>query len=193
MKLLCLVLSFVSSLCFSAPQLAMDQKEFYHACGARCSTKASDILQNNPQIDVSAVHDATGWTPLNHACYEGSTAVVRFLLGKGADVNAPDISDGWTPLRTACNQHCLDIAQLLLEGGADANKADIDGRTPLGAAVLRGDLVTISLLIRYGAIMDPAELLQAVRNRNRPIPMQIQEYVGRASQSLKSLDFEFLA
>ncbi len=193
MKLLCLVLGFVSSLCFSAPQLDADQQAFFDACEVGDSLRASLILQRNPQIDINA--RTTGSTPLYIACPDGRFDVVKFLLENRAEVDKSDINDGWTPLHAACDANFLKIAEALLKKGADVNKASDYGMTALDAAVWNCKLDTVSLLIKYGATINVGQLQQGVEQyRRRQQAQPALDVVQNASTSLsQSFDFEFLA
>ncbi len=59
-----------------------------------------------------------GYTPLDWAARAGHTAVVEYLIRRGAKVNAAD-NDGWTPLHLAARHGHLEVVKLLVEHGAD--------------------------------------------------------------------------
>lgn len=81
----------------------------------------------------------------------GSTALVKALLEKGAQVDAIR-RDGTTVLMLAAGRDDLPVARLLLEHGADIRLQSKDGKTPLlhAASQQRGGEV-IKLLLTKGA------------------------------------------
>ena len=85
----------------------------------------------------------------------GQLAVMRLLLGRGADPNAG--TEGWTPLATAAANGGLAAAEVLLNAGADANARCHTGETALSHAATRGDAAMIRLLLRAGADPEPGD------------------------------------
>lgn len=71
-----------------------------------------------------------GQTPLHFASIFGHTAIVQYLLERGAQTKAKDIL-GSTPLHEACRYGQTDIVQLLLQAEADPNSQDSLGKSPL--------------------------------------------------------------
>jgi len=95
--------------------------------------------------------DKYGRTPLHYAAYCGNVVAVKRLLRSGANPNAAD-EIGQTPLHMA---NRFDVATILLKHGADPNiKTKHDGRTPLHYAAADGYLTIVSILLKYGAIVD---------------------------------------
>ena len=90
-----------------------------------------------------------GFTPLLFAARLGEFDSGRLLLAGGADVN--DTSpDGSTALGVAALSGHRTLAAFLLEYGADPNAGGA-GYAPLHAAVLRGDLELLKILLSGGA------------------------------------------
>ncbi|CAL4068361.1 unnamed protein product, partial [Meganyctiphanes norvegica] len=58
--------------------------------------------------------DTKRFTPLNIACQEGHTGVVKKLLKAGADRETPS-KDGFQPLHTACQRGFIIITELLID------------------------------------------------------------------------------
>lgn len=77
---------------------------------------------------------ASGATPLHLAVLFNQSEMVRFLVGKGADLGsrAKD-KHGGTPLHWAAALGNIGMAELLIESGADVNASDNNGFTPLDA------------------------------------------------------------
>ena len=78
---------------------------------------------------------ASSGTPLYMAAYYGRVAVVRLLLGAGADIDAGFLC---SPLHAAVYRRDPDLARLLLQAGADINQvASHDGHWALVQHLLK--------------------------------------------------------
>lgn len=79
-----------------------------------------------PQIDAK---DPNGFSPLHIATLYNQGALVRVLLGRGANARS---ANNWndTPLHRAATQGYPEICQLLLEAGADPDFEDWRNKTP---------------------------------------------------------------
>jgi ankyrin repeat protein len=106
----------------------------------------------------SAAHQ--GWSPLAVAAWQGESALVRQLLGSGADVNEVDAS-GRTALYRAVTKERTGTAAILLDAGARADDPDI-----LDQAVALGQVSLLEALLRHGAVAVPV-------SRDRPSALQI--------------------
>jgi len=110
-------------------------------------------------------------SPLSLACWKGHAPLVKRLLDLGADPNCPDRdlglagrvrrpaspADGWLPLHYAADKP--EIVALLMAAGADARSADAEGFTPLHAAAYLNSANSCELLLKAGAVIDPAARL----------------------------------
>lgn len=92
-----------------------------------------------------------GFTPLLFAARQGDERVAVVLLAKGADVN-DQAANGTSALVLAAHSGHSALAAMFLEKGANPN-ADAAGYTALHAAVLRGDLPLVRVLLGRG--VDP--------------------------------------
>jgi ankyrin repeat protein len=141
-KIVILVL-FVVSLSACGPSA------LYNAAYRGNSQDVLSLIANGKDVNEK---DRNGWTPLMIAAAEGHSDTVKVLLEKGADANAQN-SYGRTSLMFASRYGFTQIAELLIKAGADVNAIPNDEtRKPaLIAAVEKGHLDTVALLLRHGA------------------------------------------
>jgi len=92
-----------------------------------------------------------GWAPLHYAAFEGRSAVVNFLLEKGADKNAL-APNGYTPLMLAARGGHTETGKAILFEDPDVNIRGPRGETALRIARERGLVEMVGLLKRAGAI-----------------------------------------
>ncbi|XP_065839231.1 death-associated protein kinase 1-like isoform X3 [Oscarella lobularis] len=99
------------------------------------SEKANEIfdhLVNKKGLSVNAIEEMYGYTPLHHACHDGSIFGMKWLVEHKADINSVD-KRGITPFMLACKSPINRSAKVryLDEKGADCQAKDHDGRTAL--------------------------------------------------------------
>jgi ankyrin repeat protein len=90
--------------------------------------------------------------PLTLATFEGDSALVEYLIGRGANPNDVD-DDGISALGWAALGNHADIVQALVARGAKVDQLDKHGMTPLlyAASIDFGDTVVLEKLIASGA------------------------------------------
>jgi ankyrin repeat protein len=127
---------------------------------ARSRVRRRTVQLNTRYGDQNTVRGVTemdlgGFTPLLFAARSGTVASAAHLLGAGANANdkAPG---GMSALVVAAHSGNGAVAAYLAEHGADVNVADA-GYTALHAAILRGDLPLVQVLVARGA--DPNAVL----------------------------------
>lgn len=98
-----------------------------------------------------------GQTPLMTAAYQGKSALVKYLLSRGAQVNAVK-QDGWSVLLIAIDGGSSETVKLLLEAGADpqsklrgATSALALARAKAGVASNGDRAAIVQLLLAHGA------------------------------------------
>ncbi|SCO58272.1 related to ankyrin 1 [Fusarium fujikuroi] len=113
--------------------------------------------------------------PLIISCQKGDDAMTELLLEanapfnvrghKEANVASMEVQDA-SPLHAAISGRHVNVVKALLLRGADANLEvdDCDCQTPLLAAIQRGDLRIIRLLLDSGAKLDSYSLQKACRS-----------------------------
>ena len=113
---------------------------------------ASAWIQGPTGIARSTLHVATDWP----GYFPNGPAVVRLLVGAGADPDAAIGGDGETPLHWAASSDDVDVADALLDAGADLERAggSIVGGTPLDNAVGYGCWHVARRLVERGARVD---------------------------------------
>jgi ankyrin repeat protein len=100
---------------------------------------------------TAATSVAAGSSAVADAVQRGdTTAAVRALIQRKADVNAPQI-DGATALHWAVHREDAALVDLLLKAGAKPDVANRDGMTPLAMASIYGDVDIIDSLLKAGA------------------------------------------
>ncbi len=114
-------------------------------------TAIKKIINNNP--DKVDRRDIIKQTPLMYAVEGGSLEVVKYLVGKGADVNAMSSKKGrGTPLIYATATHQVEIVKYLLEKNANVNLPNSSqNETALFWAVATGHAGLVKLLLKNGA------------------------------------------
>jgi len=103
-------------------------------------------------VDSGApVNDEEGWAPLHYAAFEGGSALIKYLIGKGADKDglAPN---GYTPLMLAAMNRQLESARALLEQDVDLSLRNPKGQTALGIAKETNNEEMVTLLRRAGVV-----------------------------------------
>lgn len=87
-----------------------------------------------------------GWSPLTYAAYNGHTAIVDYLLKRGAEINATT-ENGSSALFFAARFGHIEVIKLLLKNKADPSLANENGDTAIDWA-LKSDNTDIADLLR---------------------------------------------
>jgi serine/threonine-protein phosphatase 6 regulatory ankyrin repeat subunit B len=130
----------------------------HQACTLQSVEIVAILLATTKYIQLEAFlsrRDDIGRTALAIACQNGNSAIVKLLLGEGADPMTA--SDHGTLLHLACSAQAEDVVEALLQWTSNVSHAkfldqrDISGRTALACACQDGNLGIITLLLRKGA------------------------------------------
>jgi hypothetical protein len=111
-------------------------------------------------IDAGVIVDALdrryGRTPLQYAAGNNNTAIMRLLLQAGADVHSAGSRDKHsnTPLHFAARYGKTEAARCLLDSKSDGMRLNANGFTPLDLAAENRHTETVSLLKKYGAVLE---------------------------------------
>lgn len=127
------------------------RNDLHKAAGKGSVGRVVDLLSRG-SIDIDQ-GDPQMATPLMFAAVGGCSAVVRILLGRGANLAIVD-DNGCTALHTTAHQGHLDVAVDLIEAGADLEVATPIGNTPLSVAAQEGHSEVMKALIEAGANVD---------------------------------------
>ncbi len=126
--------------------------------------KANDLAKVKAMVekDASLVHstDVAGNTPLHRAAIIGSTAMVEYLLSKGADINAKNTQLN-SPLLEAIIAEKDDATKLLIIEGANFKRPD-RGLSPLFQAARRNQREVVELLLAKGADIENGLVLNFI-------------------------------
>lgn len=112
----------------------------YARAGALADIQSLDWTRND--IDAK---NAKGHSALMLAAYHGHSAVVRYLLGCGADPDSADRANG-TVLMGAAFKGDLGIVRLLVAFGADVSARNAKGQTASDFAHLFGRAEVVRFL-----------------------------------------------
>jgi len=110
------------------------------------SLKVADLLLslNATKIEVRTPQDENA---LMMAALGGHEALVKTLIGKGADVN----KTGWAPLHYAATKGHVNVIRILLEHHAYIDAESPNKSTPLMMAAMYGSPEAVKLLVDEGA------------------------------------------
>jgi ankyrin repeat protein len=110
--------------------------------------KVQLLIDSKAAINLAS---GPGRTPLFVAAMtDGSAAVVRLLLSRGADVKTTDSLMN-TVLHAAAVGDDIETIRVVLDAGVDVNAANVTGYTPLIAAAYHRNLPAVQLLLARGA------------------------------------------
>lgn len=118
--------------------------------------------------DYKVWRDVGGNTALSFAAAGGNYAAAQLLIMGGSDTNGLS-ADGSSPAIMAVHGGNADLLNYLLNQGADADAA-AGGHTALHAAVLRGNLAAVEVLLAHDAD------LEAVLLKSTPARRQSTDY-----------------
>ena len=123
-------------------------KPQYLIAAAARSKELTELL-----LDHGARPDAfpnNGPSPLMAAAARGDANTAALLMARGFSAKHVD-GEQRTTLHYAAN---ATVAELLIASGADVNAAAKDGKTPLHAALVRGNKELVETLVKRGAKVD---------------------------------------
>lgn len=108
--------------------------------------------------NVNGRNTETGTSALLYAVLSGRETTVRLLLSRGARIDFR-YGEGQTVLHIAASQSTLPVVEDLIAAHADVKAVDQRDRTPLDEAVLHDRVSTALLLLKSGADIHRAHLI----------------------------------
>ncbi|KAH6615056.1 ankyrin repeat-containing domain protein [Boeremia exigua] len=111
--------------------------------GPELQTQVAFIMLESV-TDINYACSGDGGTLIHHATRYGRKDIVGYLLEKGANINAQD-NAGRSPFILAC-EYQANMILFLRERGADLDLRYEDGRGPLHAAAIVGNIRALELL-----------------------------------------------
>ncbi|KAL3929181.1 MAG: hypothetical protein SGPRY_002066 [Prymnesium sp.] len=130
-----------------AETLARMQTELFEAISQDDESEVELLLEARAEINGV---DWAGWTPLLRAAEQGHTALLKALVGRGADMLYTNDS-GVDALFLAAGSGQLGAVEALVEAGAPIDPPSGTSQTPLLAAVGRGQGEVVEWLLEQGA------------------------------------------
>ena len=112
-------------------------------------------LLNQKEIDIQAVRNAAGYTPLMLAARAGKIEAMRFLLERGASYNVAD-SDGRSLIELSIHWGNPEVISLLQEHGANYQHVTTAGSDmhPIWKAVHEGQGASVAKLLDGGVSVE---------------------------------------
>ena len=120
--------------------------------------------------------DGFGDTAFIAACFSGDLSLVRLLVKEGADPAL--IGDGGTAMHRAASLGHIPIMEFLLKAGLPVDIPDKNGRPPLYAASMSGNLEGARFLVAHGAIekLDAAARKELVGELRRVVGQRKRDH-----------------
>jgi uncharacterized protein len=131
----------------------VDALDIFEAAAFGDIDRLTELLGAEPSLVTS--YSGDGFTALHFAAFFGRFEAAALLIERGAEVDA--FGRGWmtgTAMHSAVSRLQSDVVRILLEAGANPNVRQSAGWTPLHAAAMNGDVMSVELLLASGA--DPA-------------------------------------
>jgi ankyrin repeat protein len=114
------------------------------------------LLERGADIEI---RNKGGLTALHAAAYGGNLDVVELLVIKGAAVNDAKNFYHMSPLHAAAEEGHADVVAFLLANKADIEAKERNGYSPLTQAGWREHWDAAGLLMKAGAVCQPADLV----------------------------------
>ena len=131
--------------------------DIFQVAAAGDVPRAAELLDATPELSRSRAAD--GRTPLHYATASGQSAMVTFLISRGAETSAGPESPLIGAIDLADHEVALATAQPLLVNASDANARSRDGRTALEVAIRRGHKDVVEMLVHRGAaVKNPGKI-----------------------------------
>jgi uncharacterized protein len=128
----------------------VDALDIFEAAAFGEVDRLTELLTDEPSLVTS--YSCDGFTALHFAAFFGRYEAAALLIERGAEVDA--FGRGWmtgTAMHSAVSRVHGDVVRVLLDAGANPNVRQSAGWTPLHAAAMNGDVISVELLLAAGA------------------------------------------
>lgn len=98
--------------------------------------------------------DASGWSPLYAAAYQGKGTIVKAMLAAGCNQHRVTLDSGWTAVFAAASAGSLEAVRALVDAGGSTASVDLKGRTPAHDACANGHYDVVKYLLEHGCSAD---------------------------------------
>ncbi|XP_028292306.1 ankyrin repeat and SOCS box protein 11 isoform X2 [Gouania willdenowi] len=147
----------------------------FYAC---CSGNAA-CVRLVLECSSSLMTDCPLVSPIHEAARKEHAQILEFLVRSGAQIDT-ELPGLGTPLFSACMSKAIDCADFLLHAGADVNRG-CGKESPLHAAVRRGDVCLVNLLLDFGAD-------DRCRNAEGKTPVELSQEDSAVRTALETRD-----
>jgi uncharacterized protein len=125
---------------------------FANAIGSADLAAVKALVEEGHPVDTPLQYVEKDATPLFRAAADGRTEIVRYLIGRGANVNYRGTEWGHTPLSQAAGRGFDDVVDILIQAGADPKVKDRNGYTAFATALLGGQFDMAEMLLKYADV-----------------------------------------
>jgi ankyrin repeat protein len=125
------------------------------------AAESGDLKKVKSSLELGAFiecRDEEQHTPLINATINGHLPIVKFLIGKNADMNAQSSSYYPTVLHAAVLSRQLEVAKYLIANNVEVDACDTSGMTSLHHCCYSKDLEVVKLLVENHADVNVKDL-----------------------------------
>jgi ankyrin repeat protein len=126
------------------------------------AAESGDLKKVKSSLELGAFlecRDENQHTPLFNATINGHLSIVKYLVGKNADINAQSSTSYYpTVLHAAVLSRQLEVAKYLIANNVEVDGCDTSGMTSLHHCCYSKDLEVVKLLVENKADVNAKDL-----------------------------------